>query len=81
MTSAFGGHGYTIFSAMTCSFPFGLQTTDHIFCVVTMWSPALGDEFILIICASYIIDIMWKFGAGEANRTPDPNLGKVMLYP
>ena len=20
-------------------------------------------------------------GAGEANRTPDPNLGKVMLYP
>ena len=22
-----------------------------------------------------------EFGAGEANRTPDPNLGKVMLYP
>jgi hypothetical protein len=22
-----------------------------------------------------------KFGAGEAIRTPDPNLGKVMLYP
>ena len=22
-----------------------------------------------------------KIGAGEANRTPDPNLGKVMLYP
>ena len=22
-----------------------------------------------------------KPGAGEANRTPDPNLGKVMLYP
>jgi hypothetical protein len=22
-----------------------------------------------------------KLGAGEANRTPDPNLGKVMLYP
>ena len=21
------------------------------------------------------------FGAGEAIRTPDPNLGKVMLYP
>ena len=23
----------------------------------------------------------WKIGAGEAIRTPDPNLGKVMLYP
>ncbi len=22
-----------------------------------------------------------NFGAGEAIRTPDPNLGKVMLYP
>jgi hypothetical protein len=22
-----------------------------------------------------------EIGAGEANRTPDPNLGKVMLYP
>ena len=22
-----------------------------------------------------------SLGAGEANRTPDPNLGKVMLYP
>jgi hypothetical protein len=22
-----------------------------------------------------------KLGAGEAIRTPDPNLGKVMLYP
>ncbi len=22
-----------------------------------------------------------KFGAGEAIRTPDPNLGKVVLYP
>jgi hypothetical protein len=22
-----------------------------------------------------------KIGAGEAIRTPDPNLGKVMLYP
>ena len=25
--------------------------------------------------------LVWKNGAGEANRTPDPNLGKVMLYP
>ena len=81
MTSAFGGHGYTISPTRTYSFLFGLQTTDHIFCVVTMWSPALGREFTLIIRTSYIIDIMWKFGAGEANRTPDPNLGKVMLYP
>jgi len=23
----------------------------------------------------------YDFGAGEAIRTPDPNLGKVMLYP
>ncbi len=25
--------------------------------------------------------VLEKPGAGEANRTPDPNLGKVMLYP
>ena len=25
--------------------------------------------------------LLIKLGAGEANRTPDPNLGKVMLYP
>ena len=25
--------------------------------------------------------LLKKPGAGEANRTPDPNLGKVMLYP
>jgi hypothetical protein len=25
--------------------------------------------------------LLGKNGAGEANRTPDPNLGKVMLYP
>jgi Arm DNA-binding domain len=25
--------------------------------------------------------LLGKPGAGEANRTPDPNLGKVMLYP
>jgi hypothetical protein len=24
---------------------------------------------------------VWKFGAGEAIRTLDPNLGKVVLYP
>ena len=23
----------------------------------------------------------WENGAGEAIRTPDPNLGKVVLYP
>ena len=28
-----------------------------------------------------IIDIDWKSGAGEGIRTPDPNLGKVVLYP
>ena len=26
-------------------------------------------------------DKMLKNGAGEAIRTPDPNLGKVVLYP
>ena len=25
--------------------------------------------------------VSWLIGAGEAIRTPDPNLGKVMLYP
>ena len=28
-----------------------------------------------------VIDCISLLGAGEANRTPDPNLGKVMLYP
>jgi integrase len=27
------------------------------------------------------IDMTWQFGAGEGIRTPDPNLGKVVLYP
>ena len=27
------------------------------------------------------IEMDWKFGAGEGIRTPDPNLGKVVLYP
>ncbi len=27
------------------------------------------------------VQVIEKPGAGEANRTPDPNLGKVMLYP
>ena len=27
------------------------------------------------------IDWLFLVGAGEAIRTPDPNLGKVMLYP
>ncbi len=27
------------------------------------------------------ISFTMEIGAGEANRTPDPNLGKVMLYP
>ena len=27
------------------------------------------------------IEMNWKFGAGEGIRTPDPNLGKVVLYP
>ena len=31
--------------------------------------------------AAYLTEFISKFGAGEANRTPDPNLGKVMLYP
>jgi hypothetical protein len=28
-----------------------------------------------------ILILLEKIGAGEAIRTPDPNLGKVMLYP
>ena len=28
-----------------------------------------------------VTELFDKLGAGEANRTPDPNLGKVMLYP
>ena len=31
--------------------------------------------------ATQVQDTAEKPGAGEANRTPDPNLGKVMLYP
>ena len=27
------------------------------------------------------LKILEEIGAGEAIRTPDPNLGKVMLYP
>ena len=27
------------------------------------------------------LKILRKTGAGEAIRTPDPNLGKVVLYP
>ncbi len=34
--------------------------------------PLVGQQVIVLI---------EKPGAGEANRTPDPNLGKVMLYP
>ena len=30
---------------------------------------------------SQVFDFLGPFGAGEAIRTPDPNLGKVMLYP
>ena len=36
--------------------------------------PAMG------LTATRIVFDMW-IGAGEAIRTPDPNLGKVMLYP
>ncbi len=28
-----------------------------------------------------IVDVLKENGAGEAIRTPDPNLGKVVLYP
>ena len=29
----------------------------------------------------YLLGLQKPVGAGEAIRTPDPNLGKVMLYP
>ena len=32
-------------------------------------------------CCCKLLNCLNKFGAGEAIRTPDPNLGKVMLYP
>ncbi len=38
---------------------------------------ALGD-FLVRFLGSEAFDVI---GAGEAIRTPDPNLGKVMLYP
>ncbi len=30
---------------------------------------------------NYCFDFRLIFGAGEAIRTPDPDLGKVVLYP
>ena len=33
------------------------------------------------ICSRAIIALKVSTGAGEAIRTPDPNLGKVVLYP
>ena len=45
--------------------------------VITMPLAALGD-FPVRFLGSEAFDVI---GAGEAIRTPDPNLGKVMLYP
>ena len=57
-----------------------MKPIDDLFAVVTMWSPALGDDFTLTIHSSYPIDLIRKNGAGEGIRTLDPNLGKVVLY-
>jgi hypothetical protein len=35
------------------------------------------DQKVAAVCDPHLK----KTGAGEAIRTPDPNLGKVMLYP
>ena len=39
------------------------------------------DEVFFTPVHKQVADSIRKFGAGEAIRTPDPNLGKVMLYP
>jgi integrase len=39
------------------------------------------DEPFFRVLGHQHIDTDWKFGAGEGIRTPDPNLGKVVLYP
>ena len=40
-----------------------------------------GNEVPQIGVSDFHNDFSKKTGAGEAIRTPDPNLGKVMLYP
>ena len=49
--------------------------------VVTRWSPAVKIASQLQEQFSYTVELNTKNGAGEAIRTPDPNLGKVVLYP
>jgi integrase len=39
------------------------------------------DEPFFRVSSHQHIDLGWKFGAGEGIRTPDPDLGKVVLYP
>jgi hypothetical protein len=39
------------------------------------------DEPLFRAVPRHRLEIDWKFGAGEGIRTPDPNLGKVVLYP
>jgi hypothetical protein len=43
--------------------------------MVAMWLPLAGRLYALILQTTD------KSGAGEGIRTPDPNLGKVVLYP
>ena len=40
---------------------------------------AKGNQLPKLITDTLVV--MKEIGAGEAIRTPDPNLGKVMLYP
>ena len=49
--------------------------------VVTRWSPKPKTEMSPNSEPMQSIEFWEENGAGEAIRTPDPNLGKVVLYP
>ncbi len=55
------------------------------FCCFPPASPAFaagsGKQKTVPRDCSKHLNLLMKVGAGEAIRTPDPNLGKVMLYP
>ena len=42
---------------------------------------APADEPFFRVVHQQHVEFNRKFGAGEGIRTPDPNLGKVVLYP
>jgi hypothetical protein len=50
--------------------------------VDTMWTPLIQNESAALWRRfSNILYWFLELGAGEGIRTPDPNLGKVVLYP